>query len=153
EVKGLSSEDTEDIAVLNKLDHILSEASDLVLENIRSLLLNTDMYIEQFYGNEIQKEENHSKENVDALKEIKFKERKKIFDTHLFIYESLMKKLLQTDGIECPPGADNARALRKKVVRQLQSWMDQVDAAKQKILSLEESERVDLIEKRYRNQL
>ncbi|PVU89551.1 hypothetical protein BB559_005059 [Furculomyces boomerangus] len=137
----LSNEELEQQALIEKLDEIITETTDLALQKVRDFILNIQMYIDQFHGEESL---NHDFE----IKSIKQKERKILFDTYLYINEILMKRLLMADAIISPPGLDHIRTHRRKVVRQIQEWMNQIDEAKKRVLDLEESEKLELIEAR-----
>ncbi|OMJ10031.1 BAG family molecular chaperone regulator 1 [Smittium culicis] len=128
----VSELDMEQHAIMEKFDHIMSETSDLVLQKIRGFLSNTQIFIDQFLS------ENSAIDFKDAESIIK-SERKTLFDSYTYISEILMKRLLIVDGVVLPQGADNARQQRKKIVRQIQSWMNQIDEAKTRVLDLEKA--------------
>ncbi|OLY79417.1 hypothetical protein AYI68_g6516, partial [Smittium mucronatum] len=126
----VSELDMEQHAIIEKLDHILAETFDLVLEKVRGFLANTSMYIDQFLTHSA------SSSEVD-LHAVAQSERKVLFDSYAYISEILMKRLLLVDGVSLPEGADDARQQRKKIVRQIQSWMNQIDDAKKRVLDKE----------------
>ncbi|KAJ1678961.1 hypothetical protein EV182_003007 [Spiromyces aspiralis] len=125
---------------IQKLDHIVQQTSDQLLERMQTYMSNVELYIQQFLhpvDSEVHQVFLSTTGGVEELEEICRTEKGSLDRDYVFITETLMQALLKIDNVVVSEDAENGRQRRKQAVRQLQGWLDQMDRVKDKLSQAE----------------
>ncbi|KAJ3113422.1 hypothetical protein HK100_001994 [Physocladia obscura] len=67
---------------------------------------------------------------------------KKIKDAHARVSELILQDLLKVDAVAIPEGDDEARGMRKRIVKTLNGMLDRVDGFKERVVEFEKNSKM-----------